>query len=123
MAKAKQQFELSTLVQKKLRELDLTADEVIRKALNIKALGFDAGFGVVFPEGTRFLTWYKERPYWGIVREGTIVIEGQEYGSVSSAAEAVTGRHTQNGWDFWTIGLPGKNDFVPIMNFRKQTEP
>lgn len=117
-------FELSTVVQKKLKELDLTADEVIRKALNVKAQGFEAGYGVVFPEGTRFLCWYKDRPYWGVVKEGSIVIDGKPYGSVSAAAEAVTGRHTQNGWDFWTASVSGSgNSFTPIMSFRKQQEP
>lgn len=114
-------FELSPAVQKELKRLDLTADEELRKHLNIKAQGFDAGYGVIFPEGTRFLCWYKDRPYWGIVKDGALVIDGKPYGSVSAAAEAVTGRHTQNGWDFWTASVPGTgNSFPPIMSFRKQ---
>lgn len=114
-----QRFQLSTLVQKKLRELDLTADDVIRKALDIKAEGFDAGEGVVFPEGTHFLAWYKDRPYWGTVKAGEIHIEGKTYSSLSGAAAHVTGRATTNGWSFWMIKVPGKNEFAPVASFRK----
>lgn len=112
-------FQLSSMVQKKLREQDLTAEEVIRKALGISSEGFDAGDGAVFPEGTRFLAWYKERPHWGVVKEGVIQIDGKRYTSVSGAAAAVTGRPTQNGWAFWMVALPGKNEFLPITTFRK----
>ena len=112
-------FQLSALVQKKLKDMDLSADDVIRKALDIKAEGFDAGEGVFFPEGTRFLAWYKDRPYWGTVKNGNIVIDGKPFSSVSGAAASVTGRPTQNGWAFWMIALPNKNEFVPIASFRK----
>lgn len=112
-------YELSLIVQKTLREKNLTADEVIRKALNIKPEGFDAGEGVFLAEGTAFMAWYKERPHWGVVTDGAMVIEGKAYQSVSAAAAAVTGRPTTNGWDFWMIKNPGKNEFVPIKSLRK----
>ena len=70
-------YDLSPLVQKALRERNLTAEDVIRKALNIKPEGFDAGEGVILPEGTAFMSWYKERPHWGIVQDGAMVIDGK----------------------------------------------
>lgn len=110
--------QISPLVQKRLKEMDLTADDVIRKALDIKAEGLSTSEGVFFPEGTAFLAWYKERPHWGIVKHGEIDIEGKKASSVSAAAAVVTGRPTTNGWSFWTVKLPGKNEFIPIMQFR-----
>jgi len=112
-------YQLSPLVQKTLKEKNLTAEEVIRKALHIKPEGFDAGEGAFFPEGTAFLAWYKERPYWGIVKEGVLVVDGESFNSVSGAAAKITGRPTTNGWSFWFIKTAGKNEFVPISEFRK----
>lgn len=113
-------YQISTAVQKQLKELGLTAEEVIRKALNIKAEGLSTSEGVFFPEGTAFLAWYKERPHWGLVKEGAIEIEKERFTSVSGAAAKITGRPTTNGWAFWLIKLPGKNEFIPIMSFRKK---
>jgi hypothetical protein len=111
-------YQISTVVQKKLKDLNLTAEEVIRKALEIKAEGLDAGDGVFFPEGTAFLAWYKDLPRWGIVKNGAVEIEKERFTSVSGAAAKVTGRPTTNGWDFWLVKMPGKNEFVPIKSFR-----
>lgn len=113
--------QLSPAVRKKLKELDLTAEEVVRKALNIQT-GFNAGAGVFFPEGTRFLWWYKDEPHGGIVKDGTLVIKGKPYTSVSSAASSITGRPTTNGWSYWLINIPGEENYVPIANFRRSAE-
>lgn len=114
--------QISPLVQKRLKELDLNADDVIRKALEIKAEGLSTSEGVFFPEGTAFLAWYKDRPHWGIVKGGTIEIEGKSANSVSAAAAVITGRPTTNGWDFWVVKLPGKNEFIPIKSFRDKAK-
>jgi hypothetical protein len=111
-------YQISPLVQKRLKEMNLTAEEVIRKALEIKAEGLATSEGVFFPEGTAFLAWYKERAHWGIVRDGAIEIDGKSFNSVSGAAASITGRPTTNGWDFWMIKQSGKNEFVPIKSFR-----
>lgn len=110
--------QISPLVQKRLKTMNLTADEVIRKALDIKEEGLSTSEGVFFPEGTAFLAWYKDRPHWGIVKEGAIAINGKSVSSVSAAAAEVTGRPTTNGWSFWMAKLPGKNEFVPISSLR-----
>lgn len=112
-------FSLSQLVQKTLTDRDLNADEVIRKALDIKAEGLSTVEGVFFPEGTALLAWYKDNAHVGRVKEGAIEVNGERYSSVSGAAASITGRPTTNGWSFWMVKLPGKNDFVHIANFRK----
>jgi hypothetical protein len=114
--------QISPLVQKRLKEMNLTADEVIRKALEIKAEGLSTSEGVFFPEGTAFLAWYKDAAHVGRVKEGAIVINEQSANSVSAAAAIVTGRPTTNGWGFWMVKLPGKNEFVPIMSFRDKSK-
>lgn len=111
-------YQISTVVQKKLKDLNLTAEDVIRKALDIKAEGLATSEGVFFPEGTAFLAWYKDLPRWGIVKNGAIEIEKERFTSVSGAAAKITGRPTTNGWDFWSVKVPGKNEFVNIKNFR-----
>ena len=119
-------FQLSPEVQKVLAERGLSAEEVIRKSLHIKTEGMDAGEGVIFPEGTEFLAWYKGRPHWGTVKNGAFVthryeIVGEDsFTSVSGAAASITGRPTQNGWHFWMAKTAGKNEFVPIMQFRQK---
>lgn len=111
--------QISPLVQKRLKDMNLTADDVIRKALDIKAEGLSTSEGVFFPEGTVFITWYNDKMCEARVKEGAIFINGQSVNSVSAAAATITGRATTNGWDFWKlIKLPGKNEFVPIKSFR-----
>ncbi len=116
-------FQISPRVQAKLKELDLSAEEVIRKALDIKAEGFDAGEDIHFPEGTVLLAWYKDAAYIGRIKEGSIVMDGtgKHFNSLSGAAASITGRPTTNGWDWWlSIKLAGKNEFIPLKTLRKQ---
>lgn len=115
--------QISPLLQKKLKEMNLTAEEVIRKALDIKSEGLQTSEGVFFPEGTAFLAWYKDAAHVGRVKEGSIVIGDKSANSVSAAAAIITGRPTTNGWSFWMVKLPGKNEFVPIMSFRDKNNP
>jgi hypothetical protein len=112
-------YEISPQLMKILRERNLTAEEVIRKALGIKAEGLNAE-GVFFPEGTAFLAWYKDNAHVGRVKEGAIEINGKRFTSVSGAAASVTGRPTTNGWSFWMVKLPGKNEFQNISTFREK---
>jgi hypothetical protein len=116
-------FQLSVLVQRKLRELNLNAEEVIRKALDIKGEGFDAGEGVHLSEGTVLLAWYKDAPYTGRIKEGEICVNDKCFTSLSGAAASITGRPTTNGWDFWlSVKFPGKNEFVPLKSLRKPAQ-
>lgn len=106
-------FEISQAVQKILKEKNLQADEVLRKALNVKIEGFTTPDGVHFPEGTVFIAWYKGRAVSAIIKGGTINVDGKTYTSLSAAAAHFTGRPTTNGWDFWFVKAPGKSEFVP----------
>ena len=109
---------ISPAVAQALEAVGMTADDFLRQALNIKNGGM-AAEGVTFPEGTAFLAWYKERPYWGHVKNGALEIMGERFTSVSAAAVKVTNRPT-NGWDFWQAKLPGKSEFVRISKLRQQ---
>ena len=108
---------VSDAVAKALEEAKRTADEVLREALKVAPDGMATGEGVTFPEGTAFLAWYKDRPYWGHVHGGMLEIQGERFTSVSSAAGKVTHRPT-NGWDFWQAKLPGSSEFVKINKLR-----
>lgn len=103
---------LSPIVQRELSKRNLTADEVLREALNINPAGFIAG-DKYFPEGTVFVAWYKGKALSAQVKRGAIECEGKSYLSLSAAAAHYTGRPTTNGWDFWAARIPGKTEFLP----------
>ena len=105
--------QLSEPVITALMDLGLTADTVLREVLSIRDVDFTTE-GVTFPEGTYFRTWYKERPYWGVIKDGAIEIQGLRYTSVSAAAAKITGRPTTNGWEFWECRFPKHSDWIRI---------
>jgi hypothetical protein len=105
-------YKLSTAVERELKVRNLTADEVLRKALNIKVEGFTTPDGKYFPEGTIFVAIYKDKALSAFVRNGVIDVEGKSYSSLSAAAAHYTGRATTNGWDFWFVRFPGKSEFI-----------
>lgn len=106
-------YAVSTTVQRELKQRNLTADGVLREALNIKTEGFTTPDGKYFPEGTPFLAWYKGKALSAIATKGGIEVEGKIYSSLSAAAAHYTGRPTTNGWDFWFAKAPDKLAFVP----------
>ena len=108
---------VSPMVAKALLEKGMSADDILRKALGVTVGGMAAAPGVIFPEGTALMTWYKDRPYWGHVRDGAIEMMGERFPSVSAAAVRITNR-PMNGWDFWEAKLPGTRDFVRISTLR-----
>lgn len=103
---------ISSAVQRELNKRNLTADEVLREALKIKTEGFTTG-DKYFPEGTVFIAWYKNKALSAVVKNGAIECEGKSYTSLSGAAAHFTGRPTTNGWDFWSVRVPGKAEFLP----------
>jgi hypothetical protein len=107
-----ERYVLSSIVQRELKARNLTADEVIREALNIKLEGFTAG-DKHFPEGTVFIAWYKNKALSAVATKGMLEVEGKQYTSLSGAAAHYTGRPTTNGWDFWSVRVPGANEFIP----------
>lgn len=116
-------FNLSLQVQKKLRELNLNADDVIRKALDVRSDGLEAE-GVFFPEGTALVGWFKDRMYTAIIKDGAVtLVDGESFTALSAAAAKITGHRTTNGWKFWNlVKIAGKNEFVPLTEFREQNK-
>lgn len=105
-------YELSQAVQKRLKESNLTAEEVCRKALGMTTEGFTTADGTYFPEGAVFISWYKDKACSAIVKNGALMVENKKFNSLSAAAAHYTGRSTTNGWGFWNVKLPGKSEFV-----------
>jgi hypothetical protein len=104
---------ISSLVQRELKQRNLTADEVLREALSIKSDGFTSSEGKHFPEGTKFIAVYKGQALSATATKGMIESDGKTFTSLSAAAAHYTKRPTTNGWDFWYIKNSGKNEFVP----------
>lgn len=103
-------YRLSKAVQKRLEDLDLTAEDVIKKALGMNNEGWtDPATGIHFPEGTVFLAYYKDNAVSAIVKEGALTIKDKTFTALSASAAHYTGRPTQNGWDFWSVKYPGGN--------------
>lgn len=116
-AKTAKTVQISAAVANALNAVGMSPEDFLRQALNVQVEGLTTSEGVTFPEGSAFLAWYKERPYWGHVKNGAIEIMEERFTSVSSAAVKITGRPT-NGWDFWQCKLPGKAEFVRISKLR-----
>ena len=108
-------FTLSLVVQKQLKAKNLIADEILRRALNIKAEGFTTPDGKHLPEGTILIAWFKGKALAALIKNGGIEVEGKIYSSLSAAAAHYTGRPTTNGWNFWYAKAPGKEEFVPVI--------
>lgn len=95
-----------------------TVDAILRMILEVKPSGdMITREGVIFPEGTNFLVWYKDRAYYGKVVDGKIEVMGERFDTVSAAAVKITKRPT-NGWDFWKCKRPTDSDFIKISTLR-----
>ena len=63
--------------------------------------------GARFPAGTEFRASYKGDVHRGRIENGTFMVNGERFGSLSAAAVSITGSPV-NGWRFWECKLPGK---------------
>jgi hypothetical protein len=113
-------FQLTPTVKKALLKAGLSVDAILRDALKITESGFTAHNGVVFPEGSILVAWYKERALSAIIKQGAIEADGEVFNTLSGAAAHFTGRPTTNGWGFWLVRLPGETNFRPISELRKK---
>ena len=79
----------------------------------------DGGSDLMLPNGTRLQMTYNGRTHEGAIERGVWVVDGQEYGSPSGAAEAVARtksgtRPKLNGWIYWKALLPGATEWATI---------
>lgn len=74
--------------------------------------------GVSFPHGTKFRTTYKGQQYDANVENGSLILNGFQYSSLSAAAFSITGSGV-NGWRFWECLKPESNKWKLASNFRK----
>ena len=118
-AKTAKTVQISNAVADALKATGFSAEDFLRVALKVEIKGLTTTEGVTFPEGTSFLAWYKDRPYWGHVKNGALEIMGERFTSVSAAAVKIAGR-PMNGWDFWQCKMPGKGEFVRINTLRSE---
>lgn len=96
-----------------------SADEILRELLLKDVDGLVTKEGVVFPNGTAFLAWYKGRAYYANVVKGMIEIMDQRVDTVSAAAKIIT-RRPVNGWDFWQCKRPQDGEFIQCSKIRAQ---
>lgn len=94
-----------------------SADQILREVLIKDNDALVTKEGVIFPNGTAFQAWYKDRSYYAKVSNGTIEIMGKHVETVSAAAKVIVNRPI-NGWDFWDCKRPGENKFVPVSQLR-----
>lgn len=74
--------------------------------------------GVHFPEGTMFRCWWKDRPYWGEVKDGALVVADQRFSTPSEATTIFT-KPPVNGWRVWEAKFPHTRSWVSIIELRK----
>lgn len=105
------------------RAADVNIENVVRQALGMPPLDTDGWTvkGVYFPKGTFFRTWYKDRPYWGEVRDGALYIEGKRY-STPSEATGVFVQPPINGWRVWEAKFPDSRTWVDIFDLRPEAQ-
>jgi hypothetical protein len=86
--------------------------------------------GVKLPHGTRVRMEYGrgKQIYEGTINDGKWVINGRTFESPSGAASelAVTkkGKSTKlNGWNYWTVQLPGETEWILLNDLRLRARP
>ena len=103
---------------KALAAKGMTIEDYLHSSLNIPKRNDWTTKGVTFPEGTQFRTWYIDRPYWGVVKDGALYVKDKRYTSPSAAAVSFIGRPS-NGWDLWECRFPGAKVWRKIGDLRK----
>ena len=82
---------------------------------------------VVLPHGTKLRMTYNKRQHLGVISNGKWLVEGKEFDSPSGAAGGVAltkkGQKTKlDGWIYWEVKLPNKEEWKPISSLRPVTE-
>lgn len=102
-AAAKEQINIDALLR------DLLKLPPVAKTWDVK--------GVSFPEGTLFRCWWKDRPYWGEVKNGALVIGDKSFNSPSEAT-TIFSNPPVNGWRVWECRFPNTRQWVEIADLR-----
>lgn len=96
----------------------VNVEQALRQVLKLPPI--DRGWTVKevhFPEGTLFRCWWKDRPWWGEVRDGGLWINDKRYTTPSEATTVFT-QPPVNGWRVWEAKLPNTRTWVNISDMR-----
>ena len=74
--------------------------------------------GVAFPSGTEFRCKYKGYYYYGNVKNGALMLNGNKFFSPCEAAVTIT-RNPVDGWLLWDCKLPGTSSWVSLYTLRQ----
>lgn len=66
--------------------------------------------GVTFPHGTQFRHTHKGQQHSASIENGSFVMSGKKFSSLSGAAVEITG-NPRNGWYFWECLLPQSTEW------------
>lgn len=115
-------YKLSLPVQKRLKAKNLTAENVIRKALGMDE-GWTSTDGAYFPNDTVFMKRlpYKGRMCGAVVKDGKLMIENKSFTSLSAAAAHYTGLETTNGWGWFDVRFAGEEKWLPASKFKPKS--
>lgn len=78
--------------------------------------------GIAFPDGTRFRIRHKGRFSFGRVEDGELVLDGQRFTSLSSAATHISG-NSLNGWKVWYCKRPDDERYISVNTLRANNLP
>ena len=91
--------------------------EVVHHPNNLK--GAWTVKGVTFPPDTEFRGRYQGKTYYGVVKDGSLTIDDQQFTSPSAAAIYITD-NSVNGWTFWQCKFPGQSSWEVIKSIREK---
>lgn len=123
-------FDVFKAITARRQSEDVTENDVLRQLFGLpsqRALPVAGGRhnpgdwvskGVRFPQGTQLRGKYKGRLHLAEVHDGGLVLNGKRYDSPSSAAMAIT-TSPANGWTFWEVKLPGRDNWQTMKELRK----
>jgi hypothetical protein len=101
------------------------AEARIEKELSVGRSWYEDGVQVPHGSDARMRYDYNRQIYEGKFLDGRLVVNGKSYDSLSRAANSLArtkaGSKTQlNGWKYWEVRLPGKNNWERLEDLRDQ---
>ena len=74
--------------------------------------------GVTLPNGTELRSEHRGKAYTATIVDGAWIQDGQEFGSPSAAAYAIT-QSGINGWLFWSVKRPSDPTWLQLGKLRE----